>query len=117
MKEEMKAAKRFFGNKRYVFRKELHMLSLGENLHYNWVNEADGKEIKVLSSGEGAYDVFVILPQWCEEIYEQEAIMQTIYRIPEEERRKNIKQGIKKGYNMNTQYYKGIPLRLIYRVS
>ena len=43
--------------------------------------------------------------------------MQTIYRMPEEERNKNIKRGTKKGYNMNVQYYKGIPLRLICRMS
>lgn len=66
----MKAAKKFFGNKRYIFRKELHTKSLGVNLHYRWVDEADGKEVKVLSSKEGVCDAFVIMPQWCEEIYD-----------------------------------------------
>ena len=67
----MKAAERFFGNKKYVFRKKLHVKSLGKDYNFAWIKEIDGKEIKVISPYKGSCNGYIIRPNWCEEIYNE----------------------------------------------
>ena len=67
----MKAEKEFRGNKQYVFRKELHA-RMNEDCDYPWVKEIDGHKVKVLSLRQGMCNGYVVLPNWCEEVEDEE---------------------------------------------
>ena len=69
--------KRFYGNKRYRFRKDIMKIAMGN--HYsdaNWIERIDGKEVEVITKTGGicrdGEDKLSISPRWCEEIYSEE---------------------------------------------
>lgn len=69
--------KRFYGNKRYRFRKDIMKIVMG-NIYSdaNWIEKVDGKEVEVITKTSGICrdreSVFSISPRWCEEIYGEE---------------------------------------------
>lgn len=67
---------RFFGNKKYVFRKRLLEKDLGHR-GSTWTNKVDGREVIVISKtsalckdDEG--ESYGVAPEWCEEIFYDE---------------------------------------------
>lgn len=69
--------KRFFGNKRYRFRKDIMKIVMGNSYSdANWIERVDGKEVEVITKTSGicrdGKDGFSISPRWCEEIYGEE---------------------------------------------
>ena len=69
--------KRFYGHKRYRFRKDIMKIAMGN--HYsdaNWIERIDGKEVEVITKTGGicrdGEDKFSVSPRWCEEIYSEE---------------------------------------------
>lgn len=68
--------KRFFGNKRYIFRKHLLEKDLGHRGSV-WTDKVNGKEVMVISE-TGAFckddegESYGVVPEWCEEIFYDE---------------------------------------------
>lgn len=61
---------RFYGNKKYVFRKSLFIESMGEFFLTPWVEELDNVEVEVTSRTTGICIIknrkYYISPSWCE---------------------------------------------------
>ena len=72
-------ADRFFGNKNYVFRKELLLENLGQSIDKYadlWADRVDGEPVIVqnirsgvcISKTDDGNVSFLISPKWCEEV-------------------------------------------------
>lgn len=61
---------RFYGNKKYVFRKSLFIKSMGECFLTPWVEELDNAEVEVTSRTAGKCVIknrtYYVSPNWCE---------------------------------------------------
>ena len=68
---------RFFGNKKYVFRKSLLEEAIGSTAVdlLEWPKMLDGRTVTVVNKSRGKcllnYREFMVSPKWCEEVEEK----------------------------------------------